>query len=126
MSATNTAAVPLAVERRKHPRYSLTGRLPVRLVDENNQEYSFMLVDASKLGLGIILDSKVTRGMILRLVPAADESDTEQHMLMKVVWCAQTTQEPPVFRGGLLINDQQQDFLDYLDQFPSVFIEDRE
>lgn len=109
--------------KRKDLRQPVTGRLPGKLVGEENSELLHVLVDVSKYGLGIISESPISKGEIITLNL---EGTSESPIRLQVKWTMPVTlpgRNEPATRCGLLMLNRFVDLERMLQRFDTVQFE---
>lgn len=106
-------------ERRRQVRYPLRGSLPATLV-LGDRELSFILVDVSTDGLGLVLSEETKDGDVLYL-EFKDESIGR--IELGICWCIKTQAWPDIYRAGLKVL-QDVDLVKVFENFDSVYLED--
>ena len=89
-------------ERRKEPRFSITGRVDARIKKLTGDPFTFFPVDVSASGLGIILDVQAPEGDIVELLLNGQPNEP---IALEVVWCMRLFDGMDVFRTGLKVHD---------------------
>ncbi len=117
-------------ERRQEIRYSLFGELPARMINlVTEQELTFLTIDISTRGLGLLVSPSPTEGQTIRL----DFIDQTRKSLEFVVRHVHNVMEDPVHgfesmrRCGLELNDNRAsnlDLIQFFGSFDSVMIGD--
>jgi c-di-GMP-binding flagellar brake protein YcgR len=117
-------------ERRQEIRYSLFGELPARMINLiTEEELTFLTIDISSHGLGLLVSPSPSEGQTLRL----DFIDQSGRSLEFVVRHVHAVMEDPLRgfesmrRCGLELNDDQKsklDLIEFLGSFDSVMIGD--
>jgi c-di-GMP-binding flagellar brake protein YcgR len=118
------------LERRQEIRYSLFGELPARLINlATEQELTFLTIDVSTRGLGLLVSPSPSEGQTIRL----DFVDQSGKSLEFVVRHVHTVMEDPLRgfesmrRCGLELNDDRKsnlDLIEFFGSFDSVMIGD--
>ena len=123
-------AVSNAQDRRQEIRYGLFGELPARLVNlSTEQELTFLTIDISQRGLGLLVSPGPAEGQSIRL----DFVDQKQLRLQFVCRHVHTMMDDTVHgfesmrRCGLELADEQKancDLIELFARFESVMIGD--
>ena len=120
-SATNET------EKRRELRYGVTGMPNAKLLFPAGDEITFFFVDASKHGLGIIVDTPIQIGANVLLTI----EDTELHKLhLEVRWIApvdllatSTAPSLSLYRCGLQAKDSELDLVSIISKCQNVSLE---
>lgn len=117
-------------ERRQEIRYSLFGEVPARMINlATGQELTFLTIDISHRGLGLLVSPGPAEGQFVRL----DFIDQQQPGLQFVCRHVHIVMDDPVRgfesmrRCGLELSDDQQanvDLIEFFARFDSVMIGD--
>lgn len=117
-------------ERRQEIRYSLFGELPARMINHaTEQELTFLTIDISTRGLGLLVSPSPAEGQRIRL----DFLDQSRQSLEFVVRHVHNVMDDPVDgfesmrRCGLELNDERAgnlDLIQFFGSFDSVMIGD--
>jgi c-di-GMP-binding flagellar brake protein YcgR len=117
-------------ERRQEIRYSLFGELPARMINHaTEQELTFLTIDISTRGLGLLVSPSPAEGQRIRL----DFLDQSRHSLEFIVRHVHSVMDDPVDgfesmrRCGLELNDERTgnlDLIHFFGSFDSVMIGD--
>ncbi len=117
-------------ERRQEIRYSLFGELPARMINlATEQELTFLTIDISTRGLGLLVSPSPAEGQTIRL----DFIDQTRKSLEFIVRHVHDVMEDPVHgfesmrRCGLELNDNlatSLDLIQFFGSFDSVMIGD--
>jgi hypothetical protein len=115
------------VEKRRDLRYGVTGMPNAKLLSPGGDEITFFFVDASKHGLGIIVDTPIQIGANVLLTI----EDTELHKFnLEVRWLVlvdllATSTEPnqSLYRCGLQAIDSELDVVSILSKCQNVSLE---
>ena len=117
-------------ERRQEIRYSLVGEIPARMINvATQQELTFLTIDISHRGLGLLVTPSPDEGQIIRL----DFVDQRHPNLLFVCRHVHAAMEEPLLgfesmrRCGLELTDDQQatfDLVECFARFDSVMIGD--
>ncbi len=117
-------------ERRQEIRYSLFGELPARMINlATEQELTFLTIDISTRGLGLLVSPSPAEGQTIRL----DFIDQTRKSLEFIVRHVHDVMEDPVHgfesmrRCGLELNDNlatSLDLIQFFGRFDSVMIGD--
>jgi c-di-GMP-binding flagellar brake protein YcgR len=117
-------------ERRQEIRYSLFGEVPARMINlATEQELTFLTIDISHRGLGLLVSPSPSEGQVIRL----EFIDQNQQSLQFVVRHVHSAMDNPVHgfesmrRCGLELNDEKNSHLnliEFLGSFDSVMIGD--
>lgn len=110
-------------ERRQEIRYSLFGELPARMINlATEQELTFLTIDISTRGLGLLVSPSPIEGQTIRL----DFVDQTRKSLEFVVRHVHSVMEDPVRgfesmrRCGLELNDDRSAMFDLITFFGSI------
>ena len=117
-------------ERRQEIRYSLFGELPARMINlATEQELTFLTIDISTHGLGLLVSPSPAEGQTIRL----DFIDQTRKSLEFAVRHVHSMMEDPVHgfenmrRCGLELQDDRStnlDLIEFFGSFDSVMIGD--
>jgi len=112
-------------EKRRHKRFSVSGHLQGRLLtSRGGAALTFMLIDASKHGLGLIIDESVQSGDALEL--HLDEQISGS-LLLQVSWVQPTEVDlgqESMYRCGLALMNESLDLEQILRSIDTVMLED--
>lgn len=110
-------------ERRQEIRYSLFGELPARMINlATEQELTFLTIDISTRGLGLLVSPSPIEGQTIRL----DFVDQTRKSLEFIVRHVHSVMEDPVRgfesmrRCGLELNDDRSEMFDLITFFGSI------
>jgi c-di-GMP-binding flagellar brake protein YcgR len=117
-------------ERRQEIRYSLFGELPARMINlTTEQELTFLTIDISSRGLGLLVSPSPAEGQAIRL----DFTDQTHQSLELIVRHVHSVMDDTVDgfesmrRCGLELNDDRAsglDLIEFFGSFDSVMIGD--
>ena len=138
------------LERRKHQRFAVTGKLPLQLVLDDGTELIYFPVDISKYGVGLLLERKFDGGqklsfkftddkhsavtMDVRYAIPKDKIDSEDDFDLGIdidELCAeedgdkasQDTEKKGMFRVGLWVLDEAFDVETAIRDYGTVYLE---
>jgi len=114
-------------EKRRDLRYGVTGMPNATLQSSTGEEIIFFFVDASKHGLGIVVDTPIKTGEIVHLII----DDSSQHtIILEVRWItfvdlltAPTGLNSTLYRCGLQATNSHLDLVSILSQCRNVSLE---
>lgn len=114
---------PAGAERRQHTRYAVMGEVPGKYTDKDGTELTVVLVDLSKHGFGILIDSKLETGAIVLLEV---EEKVKEPIKLKVQWIAKVEPIGPtaMYRCGLRAVETSLDLEKLFRSFDSVILDD--
>ena len=121
------SSVKNVADKRRDLRYGVTGMPNAKLQSPEGDEITFFFLDASKHGLGIIVETPIQIGANVVLTI----EDTALHKLtLEVRWLVPvdllaTSTEPnsSLYRCGLLVTDSELDLLSILSKCQNVSLE---
>lgn len=110
-------------DRRRHRRYSITGKVPGKILAADAEEIVFIAVDVSRYGLGIIVDRPIANGAIVNY-----QIDSRKSIPLQVKWVVGPVIEDEdmeeVYRCGLHVTDERIDLEEILRRESNIQFED--
>jgi hypothetical protein len=117
---------PNQPERRRHKRFAVMGKLPAKIYNKNGDLLTYIVVDVSKRGLGLLVDEKVSRNeTVLVRFDIVKIKDTE----MTVRWAVESDDhglgfDTPVYRCGLEVISDDNDLETIFRTIDGMILED--
>ena len=122
------SALSSPIERRIHKRLPISGRIPAVLLDERGISHSFIGVDISNQGMGLVLNYSPELGSTLRLQLESPVTFgvgvASSELVFVVKWAVDKTEGHKLRRVGLRSEVEQHDLIEVFKRFDSVLIEE--